>query len=275
MNKYFKASGYIDYSKKHLIKIYKKTPRIITAPVLMIWGWRKYLKIFKFLNDYRIFKKLTKKSDNRFFPRIKDFYPIFGEDMATADFDRHYIYHPAWAARIIARDQPEFHVDISSILDFSTLVSAFVPVHFYDYRSVKISLEGLTVGQVDLSVLPFKDNEIKSISCMHVIEHVGLGRYGDPVNPEADLRAVEELKRVLAAGGNLLFVVPIGKEKLAFNAHRVYSYDQIISYFKELSLIEFVLIPRKEDGDLLINPNKKITNDQDYGCGCFWFKKNS
>ncbi|HBU06927.1 MAG TPA: hypothetical protein DEB09_02495 [Candidatus Magasanikbacteria bacterium] len=249
-------------------------PRIITAPILKIWNVKKYFKIFKFVKDFNSFKKLSKTSDSRFVPIIKDFYPVLGEDTANTGFDRHYTYHPAWAARIIANNRPEFHVDISSILHFSTIVSAFVPVHFYDYRPAQINLDGLTNGQADLLSLPFNDGEIKSLSCMHVVEHVGLGRYGDPIDPTGDIKAINELKRVLSVDGNLLFVVPTGKPKLAFNAHRIYSYDQIISYFKELTLVEFALIPtRKEDGDLLINPNKEMVDKQDYGCGCFWFKK--
>jgi len=255
-------------------KIYRMLPRIITAPILKIWNVKKYFKIFKFVKDFNSFKKLSKTSDSRFVPIIKDFYPVLGEDTANTGFDRHYTYHPAWAARIIANNRPEFHVDISSILHFSTIVSAFVPVHFYDYRPAQINLDGLTNGQADLLSLPFNDGEIKSLSCMHVVEHVGLGRYGDPIDPTGDIKAINELKRVLSVDGNLLFVVPTGKPKLAFNAHRIYSYDQIISYFKELTLVEFALIPtRKEDGDLLINPNKEMVDKQDYGCGCFWFKK--
>ncbi|MEI7451737.1 MAG: DUF268 domain-containing protein [Candidatus Falkowbacteria bacterium] len=220
-----------------------------------------------------MFKKRAKKLDGRFLPSIKDAYTILGEDTANTGFDRHYIYHPAWAARIIAHNKPEFHVDISSILNFSTILSAFIPVHFYDYRPAAVILDGLTTDHADLLSLPFANNEVKSLSCMHVVEHIGLGRYGDKIDPMADIKAINELKRVLAFNGDLLFVVPIGRPKLAFNAHRVYSYAQIIDYFKELRLVEFALIPRKEDGDIVINPPIDLVDNQDYGCGCFWFKK--
>lgn len=259
--------------KKYLKKANHKLPKILSIPLLGIWSLKKYIKIFKFIHDVFIFKKLAQKINTRFLPRIVDFYPILGEDTEDTGFDRHYIYHPAWAARVIALNKPEFHVDISSIINFSTQLSAFIPVRFYDYRPANISLSNLQTGQADLLALPFHENEIKSLSCMHVVEHIGLGRYGDPLDPEGDIKAINELKRVLAYGGDLLFVVPIGVPKLAFNAHRVYSYDQILSYFKELKLIEFVLIPRKEDGGMLVNPEKEIIDNQDYGCGCFWFRK--
>jgi len=82
------------------------------------------------------------------------------------------------------------------------------------------------------------------------------------------------LKRVLSAGGDLLFVVPVGKSKIMFNAHRIYSYEQIINCFSDLQLKEFSLIPddTKEDG-LIKNATGEVADAQDYGCGCFWFKK--
>jgi hypothetical protein len=209
----------------------------------------------------------------RFDLNFSDLMPMLNEATEVFDFDRHYIYHPAWAMRHIVKNMPEYHVDISSVLAFSASLSAFLPVRFYDYRPSNLILSNLICGQADLTSLLFADGEIKSLSCMHVVEHIGLGRYGDPLDYDGDLKAVKELTRVLADGGDLYFVVPIGKPKIYFNAHRVYSYDQVIDLFRGLTLREFALIPRSDDGDLLINPDKKIVDDQDYGCGCFWFKK--
>lgn len=110
---------------------------------------------------------------------------------------------------------------------------------------------------------------------MHVVEHVGLGRYGDQLDPDGDLKAIAELKRVLAPGGLLLFVVPVGGlSKIMFNAHRIYRYDQITEYFKDLDLYESALIPdRLEHGEFVSNPPKELFDAQNYGCGCFCFKK--
>jgi SAM-dependent methyltransferase len=106
---------------------------------------------------------------------------------------------------------------------------------------------------------------------MHTIEHVGLGRYGDPLDPEGDLKAISELKRVLKPGGDLLFVTPVGKPTIAFNAHRIYSYEQVRDFFSPLELKEFSLVP--DSGGLLVNADPALVAAQAYGCGCFWFRK--
>lgn len=224
--------------------------------------------------DFLVFKK-NSRNDKRFEMRWKNSYPRMGDRTGQTSFDRHYIYHTAWAARKVKEINPKYHVDISSSLYFSSIVSAFVPMKFYDYRPADLKLSNLSSGHTDLTKLHFKSNSIKSLSCMHTVEHVGLGRYGDPIDPGGDLKAIAELKRVVAPGGSLLFVVPIGfKPKIMFNAHRIYTYSQIRNYFDNFSLKEFVLIPeRGEDGGLVKNASQKLLKKQNYACGCFWFEK--
>ena len=227
-----------------------------------------------FIREFNNFRKLTVNKSKRFSLEWRDLYPCFGDNTASTNFDRHYVYHTAWAARILAVTKPEFHVDISSSLHFSTIVSAFIPVKFYDYRPVDLKLSQLTTEHADLVSLPFDDFSIQSISCMHVVEHVGLGRYGDPLDPDGDLKAIGELQRVLAAGGSLLFAVPIGRPKIMFNAHRIYAYEQILRYFREMQLKEFALIPDGPDSSgIIYDASQELANAQDYGCGCFWFTK--
>jgi SAM-dependent methyltransferase len=123
--------------------------------------------------------------------------------------------------------------------------------------------------------LPFNTASVLSISCMHTIEHIGLGRYGDAIDYDGDLKAISELRRVVAPNGHLLFVTPVGKPKIQYNAHRVYGYHQIVSYFPEFTLKEFSLIPdTEEQGGLIINASAEMVNEQNYACGCFWFVKN-
>jgi ubiquinone/menaquinone biosynthesis C-methylase UbiE len=223
-----------------------------------------------FKKNFLKFKKLSKK-DGRFDINWENKYPCLYDNTEKTKFDAHYIYHPAWASRILTKTKPEKHIDISSTLHFCSIVSAFIPVEFYDLRPAKLNLNNLISKEENIINLHFKDNSIKSLSCMHTIEHIGLGRYGDELDPNGDLKAINELKRVLAKEGDLLFVVPIGKPKLMFNAHRIYSYDQILEYFKDLKLQDFSLITDK--GEFINNSNKTTADNQNYGCGCFWFKK--
>ncbi|MCH7535875.1 MAG: DUF268 domain-containing protein [Bacteroidetes bacterium] len=153
-------------------------------------------------------------------------------------------------------------------------MSAFLHIHFFDYRPANIQLDNLTSGSADLVNLPFKSASVSSLSCMHVVEHVGLGRYGDLLDYDGDLKAMTELERILAKGGNLLFVVPVGKPKILFNAHRIYSHRQIIDIFSSLTLKEFSLVPdNQSDGGLIRDASEQMANNQYFGCGCFWFVK--
>jgi len=217
---------------------------------------------------------MASRLEARFTVRWRDRYPCLLDKTASTPFDRHYIYHVAWAARVLARTNPTLHIDISSSLNFCSVVSAFIPVKFYDYRPVDLRLSNLSSDSANLAALPFDDRSVSSLSCMHVIEHIGLGRYGDRVDPDGDLKAIKELQRVLGADGSLLFVAPIGKPKIQFNAHRIYSYEQIYAYFRDLKLEEFALIPdRPQDGGLIAGASPEMADAQHYGCGCFWFKR--
>ena len=191
---------------------------------------------------------------------------------AEQSFDRHYVLHTAWAARQVAALAPAEHVDVSSSLYFVSQVSAFVPVRFYDYRPPELGLPGLICGRADLTALPFGNAALESLSCMHVLEHVGLGRYGDALDPLGDQKATRELARVLAPGGTLLVAVPVGRPRVEFNAHRVYACVQVLEMFPGLELAEFALIPDSAaTGGLIPGTDFALADAQDYGCGCFKF----
>ncbi len=234
----------------------KRLFRLIGTPFILI--------------DLAAFKK---NHSSRFQIRLSDAYPQIRDKTITTGFDRHYVYHTAWAARVVAETRPAKHIDISSSLYFSGIVSAFVPVEFYDYRPADLTLSGFESKAGDLMRLPFEDASVNSLSCMHTVEHIGLGRYGDPIDPDGDLKAAKELARVLAPGGSLLFVVPMGREaKIEFNAHRIYSYDAALALFPDLTLKEFSLIP-EHAGPLLRNADPRLLADESYACGCFHFTK--
>jgi len=255
-------------------KINKKISRLVGKIPFAAALYVQYKKLFSY-NQFRSdIKKFNAMNDGRFMIKKSDLAPYLLDNTATTEIEPHYTYHPAWAARILAKTKPKLHIDFSSYLQFSTIVSAFIPVQFYDYRPAYLKLENLETKKGDLLAMPFADNSVESLSCMHTVEHVGLGRYGDPIDPEGDLKAIKELKRVLAHGGTLLFVVPMGRARLLFNANRVYSYDQIMNYFSDFILKEFSLIPdnAREIG-MIKNAPKELTDKQENGCGCFWFEK--
>ena len=258
--------------RKIIRKVYKKLNLVFRLfdPIIdlrkLIFSLPNYILFF---NDFIKYKKI----ENKFTVKYTDIYPQIHDKTKFTSFDRHYIYHLAWAARILKKTNPDIHIDISSSLYFCSIVSAFIPVKFYDFRPAKLELSNLSSEHADLTNLTFESNSIKSLSCMHTVEHVGLGRYGDPIDPDGDIKAINELKRVLAVNGNLIFVVPIGKPKIMYNAHRIYSYNQIIDYFKEFKLLDFSLVPDDKNSGFINNASKEIADKQNYGCGCFLFKK--
>lgn len=232
---------------------------------------RKLKNSFLYKKEYAIFKATD---GQRFAVRDKNKHPCLDDKGRTTNFDKHYVYHTAWAARKLKEISPDHHIDISSYTYFSTLVSAFIPITFYEYNPAVIDLDNLTHEHTDITKLPFADNSVLSLSSMHVVEHIGLGRYGDKLDVEGDLKAIAELKRVVAKDGYLLFVVPIGGEaKIMFNAHRIYTYKQITEYFHNFELKEFALIPDKSDDGIIINATQEQSDGQNCGCGCFLFKK--
>ncbi len=231
---------------------------------------KKYLDRAKFTKSFNQNRQLLE--DSRFMMPWEKRYPCLNDATSTTGFDSHYLFHTAWAARVLANTKPSLHIDISSCLRFVSMVSAFIPVHFYDYRPAQLNLFGLESKRADLMSLPFADDSIESISCMHVVEHIGLERYGDPFDPKGDLKAISELKRVTSINGDLLFVVPLGSQAIIqYNAHRIYTYDQVLSYFSEFNLINFAYV--NDAGHFIASATMQDTDKQLYGCGCFHFKK--
>lgn len=228
-------------------------------------------RLLRFRSEFRQFANLHRRERPELPLEWRDRWPRLNDRTEHLPFDAHYIYHTAWAARVLAATRPQRHIDISSLAYFATICSAFVPVEFYDYRPAGIVLPNLKCGAADLCNLPFADRSLESVSCMHTIEHIGLGRYGDPLDARGDRRALAELERVVGPGGSLLVVVPVGRPRVQYNAHRIYDPQMIEQFLPELALQSWSLLPDDFTGGLVDNPTRDFALQQRYGCGCFHF----
>lgn len=247
---------------------------MLSIPTLLLKKFSKHARLRHFAREFEQFRDSATAAGSRFEMNWSDRYPCLDDRTTNTAFDRHYVFHTAWAARVLAQSRPRKHVDIGSSLYFAGITSAFIPTEFYDFRPAVLNLSNLTSMHADLMRLPFGDREVESLSCMHVVEHVGLGRYGDPMDPDGDLKAMRELQRVVAPSGSLLFVTPVGKERIQFNAHRIYSYQRVREAFSELEIVQFSLIPDREaDGGLIQDASPDLVSRQRYACGCFWLRR--
>lgn len=200
----------------------------------------------------------------------RDSYPCLTDRITYTPFDAHYFYQAAWAARKLA-DGSAWHVDVGSSVTLMSVISAMLPTIFVDYRPLKATLPGLTNIAGNILALPFADNSVPSLSCLHVIEHIGLGRYGDSLDPKGSEKAVRELTRILAPGGRLLLSMPVGRERVQFNAHRIFCIETVLEMIGELKLIDFALV----DDDREFYPNVELEKARncEYACGMFEFRK--
>ncbi len=171
--------------------------------------------------------------------RDEDLNPQLNDRTPGNPYDQHYFFQDVWAARRVAEARPERHVDVGSRIDFVGFLTALTQVVFVDIRELTAEVEGLSSVVGSVLAMPFESRSLESVSCLHVAEHIGLGRYGDPLDPEGTVKAIAELQRVVAPGGRVLFSGPVGRERTCFNAHRIHDPRRVPVLFDELELIEF------------------------------------
>jgi hypothetical protein len=174
---------------------------------------------------------------------------------------------------MIFQRRPEQHIDIGSRVDgFVAHLLTFMPATVIDIRPLVSNIEGLTVLQDDATTLSrLESNSIHSLSSLHVAEHFGLGRYSDPIDPEACFKFMKSLQRVLAPGGRLYFSVPIGRERVEFNAHRVFDPTTVVREFSDLQLLSFSYVG--DDGELYKDTTPLLMPKGHFACGLFEFTK--
>jgi len=198
-------------------------------------------------------------------------YPCLHDKTQTTSFDAHYFYQDIWAFKKIYDDEPDYHVDVGSRADFVGFLTAITEVVLMDIRPLIATLDNFNSVKGNILSMPFKNNSVVSLSCLHVAEHIGLGRYGDLLDPLGTKKACKELARILAPAGNLYFSLPVGKPKLCFNAHRIHSPKQIIEYFGGLEIVNFCGID--DEGNFRRGVDMSTFENATYACGLFHFTK--
>ncbi len=207
-----------------------------------VWWMFKALigGVFWYTGDLVKYRRLMQSAGQK--DTIKIFPQIFDRSSESHTFDKHYVYMDRWAFKHLQKEKPEEHVDVGSSIRFLSMASTVTNLNFVDIRPIETDFDNFECTEGSILNMPFVDNGVESLSCLHVAEHIGLGRYGDPLDPEGTKKACRELKRVLAPGGSLYFALPIGRQAVYFNAHRVHNPKKILEYFEGLELEEFSVV---------------------------------
>ena len=153
-------------------------------------------------------------------------------------------------------------------------VASFRQIEIIDIRDIKSKVKNISFRKADLMQLP-NDllNYCDSISSLHAIEHFGLGRYGDPIDYYGHLKAIQNITKILKTGGSFYFSVPIGLQRIEFNAHRVFTLSYLIEIItNEYEVNSFSYVD--DNGNFFENVDMNPENIKGnygciYGCGIF------
>ena len=196
--------------------------RILSA----LRGWRRYVR------DRAAFRRTGNQNAFAWGKEL----PILTEWDESSGALGTYFYQDQLVARWIHEDSPTRHVDVGSRLDgFVGSLSVFREVEVLDIRPQHETISNVKFHQLDL-MLPLPEKWIDStpsLSCLHTIEHFGLGRYGDAIDPEGHLKGLAQLKKMVMPGGLLYLSTPIGPQRIEFNAHRIFAPETVLSWFDD------------------------------------------
>jgi hypothetical protein len=227
----------------------------------------------------------------RFIAQMKEFthlggqidgvFPILFERSAAAgSANGHYFHQDLLVANFIHENKPERHLDVGSRIDgFVAHVASFMSIDVLDVRPLPpTGHSNIHFVQADLMgvIDPSRSEQYDSISCLHAIEHFGLGRYGDTLDPEGHIKGFQNILKLLKPGGSLYISFPIAsKTIIEFNAHRKFHPLDIVNWPTNGNLIHLNRFDYVDDaGDLhqdisLLAQSLKL-ND---GCGIYTFQK--
>jgi SAM-dependent methyltransferase len=177
---------------RNAYSLYKTTKQFFSFKPLLLA--RQYLRFFKEL------KALNKIGKNKNFSKI-EYFPCLFDNISHTPLDPTYFFQDSWAAKHIFNLKPTHHYDIGSSAKTIGILSQFTPITMIDIRPIELELPNLFFKKGSILELPFEDNSIETISSLCVVEHIGLGRYGDPLDPFGSEKAIKEIKRVVKVGG--------------------------------------------------------------------------
>ena len=218
-----------------------------------------------FFDDLRAYKSGIRKNTGA--TKIGVLLPQLKDRTTTTPLDPVYFLQDSWAAKKIFDLKPGHHYDVGSAAKTIGIISQFVPTTMIDIRPIEIKLTNLFFQEGSILALPFPDESVHSLSSLCVIEHIGLGRYGDPVDVFGTEKAAAELQRITAPGGIILISVPVDEEdKVYFNAHRAFTPEYIFGMFNKCTLLEEKYIYGPDLFD-------SYSKEKQFGVGLFMFKK--
>jgi SAM-dependent methyltransferase len=220
------------------LRVAREGWRVLTDQFGLNFGWVSGLgRLARFAREYRDYRQLN--AETPFALRGTDIQPCLLDRTATTLVEPTYLLQDTWCARKIAQRRPERHVDVASSVKSMAIIAQFAPVTFVDIRAVEIEVNGFSFVSGTVLELPFADQSVASLSSLCVIEHIGLGRYGDPFDARGSEKAAAELGRVLARGGDLYVSVPVDSEcRIYFNGHRAFTREYLLALFPGLDLAE-------------------------------------
>jgi len=237
----------------------------VLGPLLPLMNVLALIKFPRFIRDFYTYRSLGGKAG------VRNWHPCLFDRLSETGVDKHYFYQAIWALKKIVDYAPIRHVDVGSDVKFVGMITAVTQVDFVDIRPFQPGLERFNGIDGSILDLPFDSASVDSLSSLSVAEHIGLGRYGDPLDPDGTIKACTELSRVLAVGGNLYFGLPVGHARECFNAHRVYQASEVIEMFPDLHLQQFSIVD--DAGDFIEQANLSDADGQDFANGLFHFVK--
>lgn len=193
----------------------------------------------------------------------------------------HYFHQDLYVAQQIFASKPSRHVDVGSRIDgFVAHVASFRPIDVYDIRPMLTSIPNVTFYRRDLMIEdPSLEGCTDSLSCLHALEHFGLGRYGDRVDYYGYKVAFANLSRMVQPDGRFYFSVPIGEpQRVEFDAHRVFSLPYLLRELiaDQFSVDQFAYVDDKGDMHFDVDISAggpSATFGLRYGCGIFTLRK--